>query len=64
MTDSDLLDVEQAARYLTTSRRTLYRAISRGRLRMVKVEGSTRFRQSELDRYLREREREARGRVA
>ncbi|HEY3544864.1 MAG TPA: helix-turn-helix domain-containing protein [Propionicimonas sp.] len=59
MTD-DLLDVTQAASYLgDVSTRTVYREVGRGRLRMVKVGGSTRFRRSELDRYLKVAERVA-----
>ena len=55
---SELLDIHEAARYLgDVSTRTIYRAVKRGKLRMVKVEGSTRFRRSELDRYLRASER-------
>jgi len=55
---SDLLDVVEAAAYLGgVSTRTVYREIARGRLRMVKVGGSTRFRRVELDRYLRDAER-------
>jgi excisionase family DNA binding protein len=52
-----LLDVAQTCEYLGgIGRSTLYRAVQRGRLRIVKVEGSTRFRRSELDRYLKARE--------
>lgn len=63
---TDLLDVVEAAAYLGgVSTRTVYREVARGRLRMVKVGGSTRFRQAELDRYLRAAERAAgRDRVA
>lgn len=54
----ELLDIQQAAHYLgDVSTRTVYREVRRGRLRMVKVGGSTRFRRSELDRYLRAAER-------
>lgn len=53
MTDSDLCDKAQAARYLGgVSTRTVDRLVARGQLRKVKVGGSTFFRQSELDRYL------------
>ncbi len=52
-----LLDEVEAARYLTVSTRTVRRAVERGKLRRVKVEGSTRYRQSELERYLRASER-------
>ena len=58
MSPRDLLDVEEAAEYLGgVSRSTVYREVQRGHLRMVKVGGSTRFRRSELDRYLVARER-------
>lgn len=57
MPEDPLFDTEQAARYLTVSRATVYREIARGRLTKTKVRGSTRFRRSELDRYLRESER-------
>jgi len=53
-----LFDLAQAAEYLGgVSTRTIYRAAQRGRLRLLKVEGSTRIRRSELDRYLRAAER-------
>jgi len=53
-----MLDIVQAAAYLgDVSTRTVYREVQRGRLRMVKVGGSTRFRRSELDRYLAAAER-------
>ena len=56
--DDDLYDVTQAALYLgEISTRTVYREVGRGRLRMVKVGGSTRFRRTELDRYIRSQER-------
>jgi excisionase family DNA binding protein len=54
---ADLLDVQQAAEYLTVSRATLYREVKRGKLTIVKVRGMTRLRVSELDRYLRASER-------
>ena len=62
----DLLTVKEAAHYLGgVSVSTVHRLVGRGQLRKVKIGGSTRFRRSELDRYLRAAEREAvRGRVA
>ena len=64
MTDGDdLYDVSQAAEYLTVSRATVYREHKRGRIRFVKVAGSTRVRRTELDRYLATSER-TRSRVA
>ena len=49
-----LLDLEAAAEYLGgVSIRTVYRERKRGRIRFVKVGGSTFVRKSELDRYLK-----------
>lgn len=57
---SELLSVAQACDYLGgIGRSTLYRAIQRKRIKVTKVEGSTFIRRSELDRYLRDRERTA-----
>ncbi len=54
---SELLDTSEAAHYLGgVSVRTVQREVAAGRLAAVKVRGSTRFRLSELDRYLRSRE--------
>lgn len=56
---SDLLDLQQTARYLGgVSTRTVHRLVERGQLRKVKVGGSTFFRQSELDRYIKAAERQ------
>lgn len=54
----ELLDVTQTAEYLGgVSRATIYREVQRGKLTKLKVRGSTRFRRSQLDRYLRDAER-------
>lgn len=55
---AELLDLQEAAAYLGgVSRRTVYREVQRGKLRITKVGGSTRFRRAELDRYLKAAER-------
>lgn len=54
---NELLDVTQAAEYLTISRATLYREVKRGKIRKAKLGASTRFRKAELERYLRDAER-------
>lgn len=52
----ELLDVQQAAAYLGgVSRATVYREVQRKKISIVKVRGSTRFRRSDLDRYLNDR---------
>jgi len=54
----ELLAVKDAAKYLGgVHRSTVYREHQRGRIRFVKVGGSTFVRRSELDRYLRASER-------
>jgi excisionase family DNA binding protein len=53
----ELLGVDEAADYLTVSRRTLYREMDRKALRWTVVRGRRRIRRSELERYLRVNER-------
>jgi excisionase family DNA binding protein len=55
---TELLDINQVAAFLGVHRATVYREVRRKRLRMVKVGGSTRFRRTELERYLRDSERD------
>ena len=50
----ELLDTEEAATYLDVSRATLYREWRSGRLAMTKVRSRTRWRRSELDRWIRD----------
>ena len=57
MTTDALLSVKEAAAYLTVSRWTVQREEKAGRLAHVRVRGGKRYRRSELDRYLKERER-------
>lgn len=54
---SELLDIHEAARYLTVSERTVHRLVADGKLAKQKIRGGTRFRRSELERYLRASER-------
>lgn len=59
MTNPDLLDTPTACDYLGGIHRTsLYKLHRQGKLKMQKVGASTRWRRSELDRYLRANERE------
>jgi excisionase family DNA binding protein len=51
MTD-ELLGVDEAADYLTVSRRTLYRIVKDGDIKPVKMVVGTRFRRKDLDAYL------------
>ena len=52
MTDKALLDVMEAAHYLSVGRSAIYRAIERGDLRGVKIARSRRFPRAELDEYI------------
>jgi excisionase family DNA binding protein len=55
--EDPLLDMKEAAEYLTVSRRTVYRELERGALTWTMVRGRRRIRRSELERYLRANER-------
>ena len=56
-----LLTIEEAAKYLRVSRRTVYRLHAERRLAFVKVRGSSLVTEAELERYVRAI---SRGRVA
>lgn len=47
-----LRTIDESTEILRVSRTTLYREIRAGRLEAVKVNGSTRIRESELRRYV------------
>lgn len=51
-TTEELLSMDQAADYLSTSRATLYRWLREGRLQGMKVGRQWRFESSELERFL------------
>ena len=53
------LTVDEAAVALSVSRWTVYREHRRGKLKFIKVGGSTRVKPSEIERYLRAAERTA-----
>jgi excisionase family DNA binding protein len=57
---SDLLTSPEAAAYLRCHRITLYKLWHARKLKMVKVGGSTRWRRSELDRFIDRQTRAAR----
>jgi excisionase family DNA binding protein len=46
------LPIDAAADYLSVSRATIERLVSRGELPIVKVAGSTRYDVEDLDRYI------------
>jgi excisionase family DNA binding protein len=47
-----LLTVDEAASYLRVSRRQIYKLVSGGELRTVRVGERLRFRPADVDRYL------------
>lgn len=51
------LTIDESAAYLRCSRRTVYRLIAEGKIRIIKVRSMTFIAQAELDRYLRSAER-------
>lgn len=59
MTEPPLLTVTQTAVRLSVSRWTVYRLIRDGKLHGIRVRGGRRFRESEIERYLRAAERAA-----
>lgn len=56
---SDLLTVDEAAVRLSCSRRTVYKLIAERRLASLKVGDLRRIREDEIERFLRDAEREA-----
>jgi excisionase family DNA binding protein len=57
---SELLAIDKAAALVGVSRRTLYREIADGRLRVTKVRGSSFISTVELERYVAQAERRRR----
>ncbi len=51
-TTPEIMDYRMATDYTLLSRHSLWRAIRRGNLRVVKVGASVRFRRSDLDDFL------------
>lgn len=60
--DDRLLTVKEAARYLGFKVGTVYNKVSGGSIPHVKLGASVRFRKSELDDWISERDAEARSR--
>jgi excisionase family DNA binding protein len=50
-----LLNIEQTMAVLSCSRGTLYNLISDGEIKPSKIRSSTRFRRSEIDKFISER---------
>ena len=48
-----LLNIDEVAATLNVSRRTVYRLIAEGKIRALKIRGSTRVHPSNLDLYVR-----------
>jgi excisionase family DNA binding protein len=48
----DLFTVDEAARFLSTSRQTVYNAVARGELRLYTVLGRRVLKRRDLERYV------------
>jgi excisionase family DNA binding protein len=57
MDDSPLIDVIELAAYLQVHRETIYRLLKRRKLPAFKVGYDWRFRKEEIDRWLREQQK-------
>lgn len=56
-----LLTVKEAAHYLGYKKGTVYNKVSAGKIPHFKLGTTLRFRRSELDRWIEERDAEAKG---
>ena len=56
---TELRTLDESAKRLRVSRRTVYRLIAERRLKLTKVGGSSFVAEAELERYLRAAERKA-----
>lgn len=63
MSDDRLFTTATLAEYLQVSDRTVQREVARGRLTFVMVGGRRRYRQEDVERYLRNRRQRTRFKV-
>jgi excisionase family DNA binding protein len=61
MADDEIFTIKEVATYLKLAEKTAYRLASEGKLPGFKVGGSWRFRKSEVDAWIKEQERKAKG---
>lgn len=57
MTDDKIMTVRQVAEYLKLTEKTTYKLVSEGKIPGFKVGGSWRFRESEIDGWIKKQER-------
>jgi len=56
MGESDILTIREVADYLRLAEKTVYRYASEGKVPGFKVGGAWRFRKSEIDKWIKEKE--------
>ncbi len=61
MTENAILTIKEVSEYLKLAEKTAYRLASDGKIPGFKVGGAWRFRQSEIDAWIKEQERKAKG---
>lgn len=58
MSDDEIMTVKELADYLKIAEKTTYRFVAEGKIPGFKVGASWRFRKSEIDRWIREQEKQ------
>ncbi len=61
MADDEIFTSKEVAAYLKLAEKTAYRLAAERKLPSFKVGGSWRFRKSEVDAWIKEQERKAKG---
>ncbi len=56
--ESDIMTMDEVAEYLKLKLKTAYALAARGEIPGFKVGGSWRFRKSEIDRWIRQQEKQ------
>lgn len=61
MTENAILTIKEVSEYLKLAEKTAYRLASDGKIPGFKVGGAWRFRQTEIDAWIKEQELKAKG---
>lgn len=61
MTENAILTIKEVSKYLKLAEKTAYRLASDGKIPGFKVGGAWRFRQTEIDAWIKEQELKAKG---
>ena len=57
--ETDVMTIRELAAYLKMAEKTLYRLAAEGSITSFKVGGSLRFRKSEIDKWIKKQEADA-----